>query len=536
MTPSSPPVTAVVGAGPAGLLFTLVARIRWKASGEHDDEWPIYLFDKREAYVRTHRLRIDPAAFEAIQNELRSGVFDELMAFLAASDFRPEVNHLESALASLVAQVGVRKERATIGRAGDELDLPELRTMLERTGRLSAGAPLAVVGADSVHSTTRDLAGGSAHTVARVHHVVARLRVDGDDLPVRLGRIEQFKLAKVLGSALDYRLNSNGFAEVDLFLDPAEHAAVEDLEAKPAAPVAVTVSTVPAAPFFSSVVGVLERGLTERACRVAVHSTFRLEDRHQTQVVFDVPDAGATVLLVGDAAMSLPFFRGMAALAASANALAAAQVAWAEAHRRGDGAAAGEALATYERSVATVRDRELRIVQARSRLVSAATELVRLSALLPFPIQQWLLSRSRPETGGRMTPGAALNMLLATLAGFIAVAAPLVGGVVWPPLGWLWLASVPFQFLGGAVYQATRTLEGVHNPLLATIWRLQLAVLIATGLPITVFTSVLQGRPAQIFGAIGWFILGIVFAAGLTTYERRQRAQVAAADLGAFAT
>ena len=50
-----PPVIAIVGAGPAGLLFGILASIRSPAAR-------VTLFDKRSEYARTHRLRMAPEA------------------------------------------------------------------------------------------------------------------------------------------------------------------------------------------------------------------------------------------------------------------------------------------------------------------------------------------------------------------------------------------------------------------------------------------------------------------------------------------
>lgn len=78
-------------------------------------QWPHYLFDKRERYERSHRLRIDPAPFAEIGRGLRHPRFDELMRFLHDHSFRPEVNRLEEKLASLVQQVGIDREITAVG-------------------------------------------------------------------------------------------------------------------------------------------------------------------------------------------------------------------------------------------------------------------------------------------------------------------------------------------------------------------------------------------------------------------------------------
>ena len=190
-------------------------------------------------------------------------------------------------------------------------------------------------------------------------------------------------------------------------------------------------------------------------------------------------------------------------------------------------------LLSYESHVAEVRRREVTIVRSRGRLLNLAREFVRLSSLMPFPIQQWYLSHESPaQRRGRFTPGVALNVVVALISASIAVAAPLAGAMLWPPIGWLWLAALPVQILGGALYAATRTYEPGENPLVGTIWRLQIAVIGAIGVATTVFASVLHGRVAQVFGALGWFILGLAFLVGFVIFERVERRRLDLAALG----
>ena len=89
--------TAVVGAGPAGLLFTLIGKI---LMGER---WDVRLYDKRESYVRTHRLRMAKEPYLAIGQDLQDSRFDALLSFLGEHHFTPEVNLLEAKLTELLA-------------------------------------------------------------------------------------------------------------------------------------------------------------------------------------------------------------------------------------------------------------------------------------------------------------------------------------------------------------------------------------------------------------------------------------------------
>lgn len=497
--------TAVIGAGPAGLLFCLVGRIL-----EPDPRpWAIALYDKRTAYERTHRLRMDPAPYRRIQGDLRHALFDDFIAFLEAEQFRPSANQLERRLAGVVAELGIVRGRLTAGDGPGEAGLTEVRSRLAQDVGFGDDTLVTVVGADSVKSEVRLLVDADGSLQRERHQSVARLKLEGTALPARLGWVEQFKMAKLLGSVLDYRLNPNGYAEVDLFLAHDEHQRVGELGAVPAAPVPLDRATLEAlgAPFFAAIVGHLVDHLGAVAT-ASLQSTFRLEHQISPHVTFDA--AGTTVFLVGDAAISLPFFRGMASLADNVHSLA-------RAHRAVlDGAPLAIAARTYERRAAEVAQREIEVVRKRNRMVLAAREVVRISSVVPFPIQSWLLSvpdEQRP--GSALTSDVLLNAVLAVIAGAIAVAAPLIGGYVAAPLGWLWLAALPVEAVGGYVFETARRLEERPNRLLSLVWQLQLAILLLAGIPLTVMSSLALGRPAQLYALVAWFVLGIAFVGGM---------------------
>ena len=206
---------AVVGAGPAGLLFAAVGKILHARAGDAAGPWELRLYDKRESYVRTHRLRIAPAPYEAIAADLSDPRIDALLSFLRDEQFRPEVNRLEERLGALVKDLGVDKETYEVD------GVPSLEALVERHrphGRVT------IVGADSVHSAVRSATASGATGSRHVHQYVARLRIVGPGLPAALDPVAQVRLSKVIGSLIDYRLNANGFAEVDLFLEPTDHA------------------------------------------------------------------------------------------------------------------------------------------------------------------------------------------------------------------------------------------------------------------------------------------------------------------------
>ena len=506
-------VTIVVGAGPAGLLFCLVAAIR-----SNTEQPAIVLIDKRTTYERTHRLRMDRRPYLAVQEQLGNVLFDELIDFLDAENFRPAANQLEAKLQELVARAGIDRQQLTVGDGPGEYDLAGLRLGLEGAGVLEPGGQLMVVGADSVKSATRALVADEAATVERVHQTVARLRIDGESLPESLDPIRQLKVAKLLGSAIDYRFNQNGFAEIDLFLSPEEHQAVEGLGARPADPVAMTPELLDGlgAPLFASVVDHLAGELGPGPNRVSIHSTFRLEHRYQQRVAFfDEPGVvgDTAVFLVGDAAVSLPFFRGMAALMACVDQLASVH---ADLDRYADGTRdLASAVLRYDNAVAAIRKREVATVESRARAVRVARELVRVSAMAPFPIQTWLLSvRSAPRNvpaGRQMGASLAITVVLVALAATRAVMSPLIGVVG--------LLCVPIQIGAGALYRSDLASPRRPNPAMALVCRFQVVALMIAGLVIAVANPFASGWWIRSGAAVGWWVLGLVFVAGMYLYE-----------------
>jgi 2-polyprenyl-6-methoxyphenol hydroxylase-like FAD-dependent oxidoreductase len=301
--------TLVVGAGPAGLLFSIVARLLYERRGGDPHAWPFFLFDKRATYERSHRLRIAPGPYRDIARELQHPGFDAFLAFLEREQFRPEVNRLEERLSALALRLGVRRELQCVGPSAGGVTLAELRAGLEREGRRRPADRLTIVAADSVRSAVRELVGQGATPVERTHQYLARLHVFGDGLPDALGVVEHYKLSKVLASLLDYRLNQNRYGEVDLFLTADEHHAVVGLDATPRSPVLLAGDTLKAlrrAPFFRRIVDRFREGFGGGHCEVRLQSTFCLEHRFMERVVFNLKDLNAQVFLIGDAAISCP--------------------------------------------------------------------------------------------------------------------------------------------------------------------------------------------------------------------------------------
>lgn len=479
--------TAVVGAGPAGLMFSLVSRLLFERMGGDRERWTLRLYDKRETYVRIHRLRMAKEPYLAIQRDVDDRRFDALIAFLEEHHYSPEVNLLEAKLTELLGELGVRKEVLEV-------------TSLDQ---LREPGTLTVVAADSVHSTIRELVRGDVAPTRYTHERVARVRVVGDELPPRLGVVDQYRLSKVLGSVVDYRLNQNGFAEIDLFLTEEEHEHVRALGASPKDPVEITSRMVARAPLFRAIVANLERD----SRKILLQSTFALEHTVMPRVAFEVD--GTHVFLLGDAGVSLPFFRGMACLASCAQALAHVHCAMLEDDT--------EVARSYDRQVAAIVKREVAIVRSRASLVRRLRELARVSAMLPFPIQSWWLSAAREPEPDKISAGTTFNALIA-----LAAAGCAATGYVSP---WLAIVSLPLEVAGGIAYRWTLDLEPGPHRHLRRVWEVQIAIVLVGGV-IAALT-----RRAHVVAALWWWILGLAFVGGIYVFEvfiarRLRRAQL----------
>jgi hypothetical protein len=320
----------------------------------------------------------------------------------------------------------------------------------------------------------------------------------------------------VLGSLLDYRLNHNGFAEIDLFLREPESAAVKVLGATPAEPVPITLDVAAKlrAPLFTNIVQKLSETFD---APLVVQSTFRLEHTLMPQVTFAVPSIGATVFLVGDAAVSLPFFRGMACLAKSAHALA-------EAHRRwitGADASPQAARSAYEAAMEKIRTEELSIVRGRARLIAGLREFIRLSALLPFPIQSWWLSDEPTDTRrDKVSPGVLLNLAVAVAS--LASSGAAVGLAISGSTASAWLLATLGALLhatGGVAYHAALNFEPGPHTYVRSVWRIEIATLALVGL-VTAGAASHAAISARVTSAVAWFVLGLAFVAGLVAFEK----------------
>ncbi len=518
----SPPrlTTAVIGAGPAGLLFIVVGVLLARRAGVGPDAWAIVLYDKRDRYMRSHRLRMAPEAYLAIQREVDDPRFDAFIEVLQERDFSPEVNVVEERLLALVDDLGVKKEKLSLGDGPEEASLDDLRRRLGDAELLGPDTGFTVVAADSVHSVVRDWVRGDLEPQRKTHEQLARLRVDGPGLSKRLGAIDQLRLSKVLGSVVDYRLNANGFAEVDLFLTPREHALVGELGASPSEPVLLSSGILSrvGAPLFRAIVEHLEHGPNGARREVRLTSTFRLEHAVMPRLTFRVPSIGATVFLVGDAGISLPFQRGMSALAGCARSLAKVHVEWLGA---ANDDARAHAFERYDGEAHAIVEQEIAVVRSRAQIVGTLREIVRLSSLLPFPIQSWWLrAPDHDRRSDRWSIWFWSNVAVASLAlgaASLAFAIGLAGDMRWlAPAG----VSLGVQALGGVVYHAALAFEGGPHRFVRRVWEVQIAASLVGGVGAAIWCGPAGPGLVRLVSSVWWLVLGASFVAGLYAFAR----------------
>jgi hypothetical protein len=173
----------------------------------------------------------------------------------------------------------------------------------------------------------------------------------------------------------------------------------------------------------------------------------------------------------------------------------------------------------YEGEVAAIARRELLIVQRRATLIRLLREGARLSALLPFPVQSWLLrARDLDKHEDRSTGWLWLNVALAVLAAGIALASSALGVLFGHSLGWGWL-SLPLEVAGGIAYHAALSFERGPHRFVRRVWQAQIAALFLAGVPLTLWASTRHAPFAAAVASLGWLILAAAFVAGLYGFE-----------------
>lgn len=619
ISPVTPPrlVTAVVGAGPAGLYFAITGRLLHERLGRDVSDWEIILLDRRTEYGRTHRLRMDPARHRSLQQDIADDRFDRLIEYLAQEGFKPVINELERKLSRLAADLGLTTHQLAIGDGPGEVSVNDLPGHLRRKLSIPPDLPMTVVGADSVNSAVRAAVQGAEEPVRHTHQTVARFHVVGDTLPDRINPVAHYRMAKLISSLIDYRLNRNGYAEVDVFLDPEDQGELEKFGAHPKRPIDLSRSIEAlTSQHLRRLLGHLRSGISDTDNEIFLQSTFRLEHAYMERVAYPHAADGAHVFLVGDAAISLPFFRGMASLAGLVGALAhvhldlltlggqlvedrvegarlrasvlapdrplrlgtkllPGEIEHAEPTiYRGESTLVilhrwlslygvhmvgrspeGEWLSLFRRAPISrsparsdfenlvdpicrynvlarrIRNEELKVVNARSMLVRGAREFVRVSAMLPFPLQTWFLTaRASGTPGSAPARGGPLNPAIALIAGLMALVAP-VAALFEQSWMVLWWAALPVQAIGGFVYRASLVLDQQGATPARRVWIVQIAAVMVGGVATTLISSLSMGALTQLRAALSWLVLGLVFIPGMYLFEYLDRKWFAAARL-----
>jgi hypothetical protein len=505
-------VTAVIGAGPAGSMFCFVSRLLAIKSQIPPKIWRIILLDKRNEYQRSHRLVIDRKVYKSCQKEMNDQIFDSLIEFLEKNSFAPRVNELETFLSLAISQLGVEKRVLTLGNSPGDTSFAALRKDFEENQLIDSEDLLTIVGADSVHSTVRTTLGPRLVLEHSTHEHLARFLVRGRAIPEKIHAFERYRLAKILGSVVMYYPKNSENAEVDLFLSAKEFQVISSLGANPKTPVFLNLKDplFRDAPFLKRILQQLSRGLSDDPCEVFLISTFQLEHAVCPTRVFKMPEINAFAFLVGDAAIALPFQRGMAALLKSVSSLASAHL-----NLLRSPSTVEKIAFDYDKAVGKIVEEELNIVRARAKLVRGLKEFFRISAILPFPIQSWFLSHEdRAEKWEALSSWRVINFICAVSAFCIAF-----GKNDAHSIGWMMLLGLFSQTLGGFLYRATLEYERPPFRTLKSIWAIQISAWFITGTyKMLSEPSKSFGSSEMLYGTIWWFG-GIFFIFGIYAFE-----------------
>jgi hypothetical protein len=177
----------------------------------------------------------------------------------------------------------------------------------------------------------------------------------------------------------------------------------------------------------------------------------------------------------------------------------------------------------YAGEVAAIARSEVGVVRARGRLVALLREVARVSAILPFPIQSWLLAAPDERAEVRASRSAiALNAALALVAALLGLGGPALSAAEVDGAAWLALAALPVQALGGVAYHAVVTLTRGPARAAHAVWRTQTLVLFLAGLPLAVNAARSEGAffTGALPLALTWLVLAAMFVVGLYVYER----------------
>lgn len=526
--PSEIMSTVVIGAGPAGLLFSLINRISVDQHTISSSKWPLFLIEKRTKYVRNHRLQLDKSEYTKVQKQLDSVHFDQFIRFLEDRNFKPVINELEIFLTQALNAFEVVRIICDVGNTPEQSSLQDIRAMLPPSF-IQNNLPWTIVGADSVRSTVSEMLGNDNGRITGTHEYLIRLKLVGEHLPKSISITENFRLSKVLASVLSYRFNKNGFAEMDLFLSPSEHTVVSSLNPSPKHPIHLTKELLDKlkAPFFKQVIfAFLETNTQVALEQIQLQSSFKLEHSVNRSRVRFLKELNAYGFLVGDAAISLPFQRGMTAMIKCAYQLSEVHFSIFDRLALQESTYPLDQFKSmaddYQVQSGLIAKKEIKIVSSRASLVRGLREFNRISAMLPFPIQSWLLGYESNFSGKSLNSAHFfLNLLFAgaasasLFAAFFFILNKELGSALS-----FFLIGLVLQFIGGFVYRANFTFQNQVHIFIKRIWQIQIVSWMLFGIGILFFQSVEIGSLIGALSATAWWLGGILFAMGLVLFDQ----------------
>lgn len=160
----------------------------------------------------------------------------------------------------------------------------------------------------------------------------------------------------------------------------------------------------------------------------------------------------------------------------------------------------------YDLEASAIKASEIAVVSTRARLVRVLRELIRVSSLLPFPIQSWWLRAPDRDVG---TDHWSLG-LFGNIALSLGALASSIGAIRSPLVLVLALAM---QIAGGVAYHAVLDFERGPHRRVRRIWEVQIALAMAGGVYLAVARRIY-------LAAAWWFLLGLAFVVGLYLFER----------------
>jgi hypothetical protein len=167
----------------------------------------------------------------------------------------------------------------------------------------------------------------------------------------------------------------------------------------------------------------------------------------------------------------------------------------------------------YDREAELIVRREISVVRARAQLVRTLREIVRVSALLPFPIQSWWL---RFPDRARATDRLSVWFWLNVSAAAVALAVALWGVSSSHPLAW---AALPIEVLGGVVYHSALAFEGGSHRLVRRVWEIQILLALLAGIGFVARDLLQTGGWTPTLAPVWWLLLGAAFTGGLYAFE-----------------